>query len=323
MQLAVAFLTVFQKLRCTRLLELRKEENVEIGYFALRYRAVSAVALPKQKTNLLRSAFGAQVAKVLCGMAEHHAHKPFCAYERLFEGRGAKRRPGCDCVPPFVFECADRRTTLRPGDCLDVVCILCAPGTLFRDAARVWAAMGQGLGGGEQQFVLESVTAINPFTRERQRVTEESGDVLVIRDEDIRSRAQTLSGACVEVEFLTPCRIETEGRVIQHPRFEDIIAAAVRRATTLVHAWGDGSETIHELRGDMSAISTALSDVRFEEWSRTSSRQKRAIRMGGFVGSMTFRGDLHPFLALLVFAELVHVGAGLGMGNGKIRIRAS
>jgi hypothetical protein len=294
---------------------------VEIGHFTLRYRAVTVAALPKQKTNLLRSVFGAQAAKVLCGMLEHRSHEPFCAYERLFEGCGAKRRSGCDRVPPFVFECADRRTALQPGDILQVVCILCAPREFLADAMLVWAAIGVGLGGADQQFVLESVTATNPFTKEQSVVTEESADgALVITEEDIRLRAAALSGDACEIEFLTPCRIETAGRVLRDPTFEELLVAVARRFSTLVHAWGDGSETVHQLYRETSVVAIACRDLHWQEWLRTSSRQNRHIKMGGFVGRLTLRGDLSLFLPLLVFAELVHVGAGLGMGNGKIRI---
>jgi len=45
------------------------------------------------------------------------------------------------------------------------------------------------------------------------------------------------------------------------------------------------------------------------------------MKMGGFIGSITFEGDLEPFLPFLLLGEYVHVGKGTSFGLGKYEIK--
>jgi hypothetical protein len=45
--------------------------------------------------------------------------------------------------------------------------------------------------------------------------------------------------------------------------------------------------------------------------------------MGGFVGQVTFEGEIEPFLPWLVWGEVVHVGKDAVKGNGRMRISES
>ena len=42
--------------------------------------------------------------------------------------------------------------------------------------------------------------------------------------------------------------------------------------------------------------------------------------MGGFVGSITFEGDLKGFLPFLLLGEYIHMGKGTSFGLGKYEI---
>jgi hypothetical protein len=44
------------------------------------------------------------------------------------------------------------------------------------------------------------------------------------------------------------------------------------------------------------------------------------MKMGGFVGTMTFTGNLEEFLPYLKAGELVHVGKGTGFGLGRYKM---
>jgi len=60
--------------------------------------------------------------------------------------------------------------------------------------------------------------------------------------------------------------------------------------------------------------------LRWYEWERYSGRQETRIKMGGFVGDITFEGFIEPFMPLIKTGELLHVGKGTAFGLGKYRI---
>ncbi|TMA55202.1 MAG: CRISPR system precrRNA processing endoribonuclease RAMP protein Cas6, partial [Deltaproteobacteria bacterium] len=70
-------------------------------------------------------------------------------------------------------------------------------------------------------------------------------------------------------------------------------------------------------------IETATSDLRWYDWERYSARQDVRMKLGGFVGRVTYRGDLQPFLPLLRLGEVVHVGKGTSFGLGKYVLEAA
>lgn len=42
--------------------------------------------------------------------------------------------------------------------------------------------------------------------------------------------------------------------------------------------------------------------------------------MGGFLGDITFEGNIEPFMPLIKAGEILHVGKGAGFGLGKYEI---
>lgn len=44
------------------------------------------------------------------------------------------------------------------------------------------------------------------------------------------------------------------------------------------------------------------------------------MKMGGFIGSITFEGGLESFLPFLLVGEYIHVGKGTSFGLGKYEI---
>ena len=45
------------------------------------------------------------------------------------------------------------------------------------------------------------------------------------------------------------------------------------------------------------------------------------MKMGGFIGSITFEGDFKSYLPFLLLGEYIHVGKGTSFGLGKYKIR--
>jgi CRISPR/Cas system endoribonuclease Cas6 (RAMP superfamily) len=87
------------------------------------------------------------------------------------------------------------------------------------------------------------------------------------------------------------------------------------------HCGGDPSEWdfkgIIEKAKEIKVIKKGL---RWYDWERYSGRQDTRMKMGGFVGEITFGGDIRPFMPLIRAGEVLHVGKGTAFGLGKYKI---
>ena len=68
------------------------------------------------------------------------------------------------------------------------------------------------------------------------------------------------------------------------------------------------------------AVEATRLAVEWVDWERYSCRQKQRMNLGGFVGEVTYQGDLGPFRPLLALGELVHVGKACVFGNGRYEL---
>lgn len=57
--------------------------------------------------------------------------------------------------------------------------------------------------------------------------------------------------------------------------------------------------------------------LRWDDWSRFSGRQRQWMKFGGLTGSVTYEGDITPFLPLLELGEWLHLGSKSSFGLGK------
>jgi CRISPR/Cas system endoribonuclease Cas6 (RAMP superfamily) len=67
-------------------------------------------------------------------------------------------------------------------------------------------------------------------------------------------------------------------------------------------------------------IKVKKGNLSWYDWERYSNRQETKMKMGGFMGSITFEGDFEPFLLFLTLGEHIHVGKGTSFGLGKYQI---
>lgn len=88
------------------------------------------------------------------------------------------------------------------------------------------------------------------------------------------------------------------------------VAAAVEESQARPRA-----EVLDPARAQAQAIAVEES-TRWADVFRYSGRHRRGIPIGGLVGEVRLRGNLTPFLPLLLWGELAHVGKDAVLGNG-------
>ena len=67
-------------------------------------------------------------------------------------------------------------------------------------------------------------------------------------------------------------------------------------------------------------VQTVKRALYWHDWERYSNRQKTRMKLGGFMGEITYKGDFEPFLPYIRLGEYVHVGKGSSFGLGRYRI---
>jgi hypothetical protein len=125
----------------------------------------------------------------------------------------------------------------------------------------------------------------------------------------------------IKLDFLTETTIKSEGKILEKPDFSGIIKRLRDRIASLAVFFGEKWEADFIQIGKLSESIKVLEDNTYwNEKSRYSKRSNVKHDMSGFIGDVSFEGDLTPFMELLKLGELIHVGKGSVFGNGWYKI---
>jgi CRISPR/Cas system endoribonuclease Cas6 (RAMP superfamily) len=64
-------------------------------------------------------------------------------------------------------------------------------------------------------------------------------------------------------------------------------------------------------------VKTVSVKATWRDLKRYSNRQKKHLDISGFVGDVTYQGDIDQFAPFLFLGEYLHVGGGCTYGLGK------
>jgi len=285
--------------------------------------------------NRLRGALGASLRHIACATKAPRCEGcpllQTCAYAYCYETQAVLESKfhgvGQEVPRPYVVRLAPKGAD-TPGEvAFELVLVGRAVDLLpyFLLAVREWQADGRGPG--RQTATLQEAIAIQPLSGERFEVY--SADDATMRvppwsvgPDDLDSAVQGLPTGRLEVEFLSPTRLKHRGQLLNRPEFNALVAALARRIEAM--------QQCHDLPAivdDGRALVKLSEGVELVEWTgeersrhRYSYRQRREMRLEGFIGRAVYEGDLKPFFPLLRIGELVHVGKGAVLGLGRYRV---
>ncbi len=319
-----------------------------IDYLRLRFhlKALTDCDLPAWKGSLLRGAFGHALRRTACTMkpgqlCESCMLRSHCSYTRIFETFIEEQPPpflrGLDTSPrPFIFEPHDQTKFYNAGDTLWFDFILI--GDVIDFVPYVVFAMMQmghgGLGVKRHQFDLTAAYCFQPD--EEHNDPKANPDWQLLYDGATQKilftpTAQALTpgnhGATatgsVTLQFLTQTRLKFDNDLTMDFTFRMLVFKMLRRILELAYFYAPREQInweFHPLLQAANAIAMNSRNLHWEEQGRYSSRQKAKMQLGGFVGNMTLQGDLAPFLDVLHYSEVLHVGKGTTFGLGRMEI---
>jgi len=186
------------------------------------------------------------------------------------------------------------------------------------------------------RFTVDRIEAVHPFSgaqaplfvRGAQQVRALE---LGITAADVAERAASLSAARLALRFLTPTQLTAEKTLLSRPEPLPLLRRLAERMDALEREYAPGqppsASGAAPAVGRWYAVAESAQlhletcDVRWVAAQSHSSRQRRLLPIGGFVGRATYSGALTPAVReLLVWGEVLHVGKNCVKGDGWYQI---
>jgi len=124
----------------------------------------------------------------------------------------------------------------------------------------------------------------------------------------------------VTLDFMTPVRLVTQGKVLRRPRFSQLFPFMLRRVTAMLHAHCrlEPVEDPALLLAAADDVKARWSALRWVDWRETGEQ----VRLGGVTGTLSLSGaGLDKTLWVVLLAMLFGVGKGAAYGAGRCRVR--
>lgn len=289
---------------------------------------------PPYKGSTFRGGFGHAFRHAVCIEPEKECPecslRNKCIYFYVFETSVPQKegkQQDKDVPHPFIIEPPiDERRHYGIDDRLDFILILIGRAVdympyfifAFEEVGRV------GVGKNKGQYSLEKVISMN---RDKEMLIYDGkshfrDDFNAIDSDEIINVGELPNSHRVKLRFLTPARIKYNGKFIDDTNFEVVIRNLLRRLSSLaeVHCGEKWELDWKGLIERTKEIKTVHSDLVWKDWERYSQRQDTKLKMGGFLGEITFEGDLAEFMPFLKLGEYLHIGKGTVFGLGKYKI---
>ena len=191
----------------------------------------------------------------------------------------------------------------------------------------------QELHGRRGHFLVRGIHAVHPFTGERVCLwqlgtTRPEKLQLGISHDDVVERAKRLSPNSLTINFLSPTRLIENAHVLQQPSLDVLVLRMAQRLEQVQQEYGNvdtnnirfGREWYLSIKEQTKNVFLARNETKWVDIHSYSSRQRREIPIGGFVGRASFVGSMAPLHELLIWGELLRVGKNIVKGAGMYQI---
>ena len=292
---------------------------------------------PFNKGTTIRGGFGTVFRRLVCidlrlecAACELRYTCPYTTVFNPFVPPAAERLSRNQNIPrPFVVKPPlETKTRYLPGEPLafDLVVVGSAMDYLpyFIVAFRELGEGGLGLN--RARCVLSSLTALGVHNQVSAVYDGKEGIVRPPQEHlswhALRSRVPDLGDLqALTVRFLTPTALKAEGEVVTVPQFHHLLKRLRDRVNALSYFYcGEALDVDFKELGQQAETVKEVA-VKGRWIDRDRRTRKGAMQdLSGFVGEVTYRGDLEPFLPLLLLGEYIHVGKNAAFGNGWYRL---
>lgn len=311
--------------------------SLSVGVFRFDLTVTDEIVLPPYKGFAFRGVFGTVLRELACVIPDENCSRcPFrhtCTYAYLFETSPAEGIDGLrrfsNFPRPYIIHppMGDQRQ-FRRYDSMSFDFVLigrssdCIPQIImtFEEIGR------RGIRNGQGRFMIDSVTAVGDKETEQiiYRKGALSGAPILLR-EILFQQQEDKNATDITLMFYTPLLVEERGTIqIEPPQFGFLFENLARRITLLQLLHGTGGADTYQMDSlleETKAIKIRATDMKWQSMERISNRQQARIKTGGLMGSITYSGNLTPFIPYLQAGELIHIGKSTTFGFGGYRVQ--
>lgn len=312
-----------------------------LAKFKIKVKAVDKIELPEYAGSVFRGSFGHAFKKVACITLSHNCEaceqRSICPYIAVFETEypeSVKNIKRIQKPPkPYIIEPPMMNLTsfeagkdIYFGLTLIGKAINYLPYFIF-----TFKQMGKnGIGRLRGKFLIEDVQAFvakesvykSIFTSDEQKVVLNSEDFIISfnNSEFIPENKPNLTES--RIKFLTPVNIIKNKSPKHDLDFYTFFSRLISRinALSLLYCNGEFINEPYELIEKSKNIDTGENMTSWFQYNRYSTKQKQSLIVGGYLGEVTYRGDLKDFYPCLQIGKYVHTGKYTTSGLGKYEI---
>ncbi|MBE0426417.1 MAG: CRISPR system precrRNA processing endoribonuclease RAMP protein Cas6 [Nitrospirae bacterium] len=323
-----------------------KTFSIKVNTFQFTIVPNEPLILPAYKGSTFRGGFGYAFKRVVCAIRDKECPdcllKEKCIYSYVFEtpppSDSTIMRKYKTAPHPFVIEPPpEKKRGFKPGDEITFGLTLIGRAIDYLPYfIYTFDELGKiGIGKGKTGYELKEVgcngkkiydsstKTLKPF----KTASLDIGNPTLENPQNNPPLGKGGEGGFISnlltLNFITPTRILYNSHLILDLEFHILIRNLLRRLSLLYYFHCNGDPSEWDFKGMIEKakeVKVKNKDLRWYDWERYSGRQATRLKMGGFVGSITFEAGIDPFIPLIKAGEVLHVGKGTGFGLGKYRI---
>ena len=313
------------------MIDLAFLESITFARVRVTFAARDTVTLPRYKGSAYRGCLGDALRRDVCTCPGSECgacrQRYRCVFSQLFNsyvptGHPHVRKYPKSPHPYIVYPFPGSQTIFEPGETFgfELTLIGGAVNLLPRvtESFRVMGETGIGKKHGHFDAVaLESLTdtggAYQPLPVFGTPVVFSTNRLPV---------PETTSG--LTLQFETPLRLMRDGHPDDTPPpFGLLVSRLAARMGLLAHfhCGAPWQEFDHMFAGTNPGVDIVRSQLQRVDWQRYSGTQDSHMNFDGHIGEITYKGDIAPWMPLLVAGSWLHAGSTTTFGLGKYVIK--
>ena len=324
--------------------------DFSLHHFRFHLEPKAALHMPAyNKGNVIRGGFGSTFRRIVCHAncrepesCELRSVCPYTAVFQPFVPEGSEKISKNRDIPrPFVIKPPlETKETYLPGERLsfDLVLVGKIKDYLPYFIVTFKELSQAGLGRSRAPVELVGVDHVGRdgaevpvYTRENNLVRPPTeaiswADLCASHSVNNGSMNSPQDGSAnttrLTLRFLTPAMLRADGLLARRPAFGPLAKRLRDRINALSYFYcGAGLDIDFKAFGEQAEMIETVSDsTGWVESSRYSRRREVTHDLSGFVGEVSFAGELEMFLPYLKLGEYLHVGKNAVFGNGWYEI---